>query len=144
MLDSLYVFPILLLIYLEVMFLSIASASTCNPESPNSRVFPPLLCTAPIKVHLYWFAIYIFFFFWSLYFSFEAERKLQIILLLLQYQYANYSSPGYKNTGKGSLRLQLINQRSDFAFALFSGGLANVCLLMTFFILCFIFEGDNN
>ncbi|OAY50129.1 probable inactive purple acid phosphatase 1 [Manihot esculenta] len=66
------------------------SASTCNPESPNSRVFPPLLCTAPIK-----------------------------------YQYANYSSPGYKNTGKGSLRLQLINQRSDFAFALFSGGLAN-------------------
>ncbi|CAN1314117.1 Probable inactive purple acid phosphatase 1 [Linum perenne] len=42
----------------------------------------------------------------------------------IKYQYANYSSPSYKNSGKGSLRLQLINQRSDFTFALFSGGLS--------------------
>lgn len=41
----------------------------------------------------------------------------------IKYQYANYSSPHYKDTGKGSLKLQLINQRSDFSFALFSGGL---------------------
>ncbi|XP_052198575.1 probable inactive purple acid phosphatase 1 [Diospyros lotus] len=41
----------------------------------------------------------------------------------IKYQYANYSNPEYKDTGKGSLRLQLINQRSDFSFALFSGGL---------------------
>lgn len=41
----------------------------------------------------------------------------------IKYQYANYSSPNYKLTGKGSLKLQLINQRSDFSFALFSGGL---------------------
>ncbi|KAJ6720866.1 PURPLE ACID PHOSPHATASE-RELATED [Salix viminalis] len=43
----------------------------------------------------------------------------------IKYQYANYSSPGYRKEGKGSLRLQLINQRSDFSFVLFSGGLAN-------------------
>ncbi|CAN4085771.1 unnamed protein product [Withania somnifera] len=41
----------------------------------------------------------------------------------IKYQYANYSSPNYKDTRKGSLKLQLIKQRSDFSFALFSGGL---------------------
>ncbi|KAK9191594.1 hypothetical protein WN943_020207 [Citrus x changshan-huyou] len=41
----------------------------------------------------------------------------------IKYQYANYSSPRYKGTGKGSLKLMLINQRSDFSVALFSGGL---------------------
>ncbi|CAI9096465.1 OLC1v1032622C1 [Oldenlandia corymbosa var. corymbosa] len=64
------------------------STSTCSPENP--RVYPPLLCSAPIK-----------------------------------FQYANYSSPNYKDSGKGSLKLLLINQRSDFSFALFSGGLSN-------------------
>uniref|UniRef100_A0A7N2LK67 Purple acid phosphatase Fn3-like domain-containing protein n=1 Tax=Quercus lobata TaxID=97700 RepID=A0A7N2LK67_QUELO len=64
------------------------NASTC-PEV-NPRVYPPLLCSAPIK-----------------------------------YQFANYSSPEYKDTGKGYLKLQLINQRLDFSFALFSGGLSN-------------------
>nr|POE73257.1 putative inactive purple acid phosphatase 1 [Quercus suber] len=43
----------------------------------------------------------------------------------IKYQFANYSSPKYKDTGKGYLKLQLINQRSDFSFALFSGGLSN-------------------
>ncbi|XP_031273796.1 probable inactive purple acid phosphatase 1 isoform X2 [Pistacia vera] len=60
------------------------------PILDNPRVYPPLLCSAPIK-----------------------------------FQYANYSSPRYKSTGKGWLKLQLINQRSDFSFALFSGGLLN-------------------
>ncbi|KAK7274958.1 hypothetical protein RIF29_16061 [Crotalaria pallida] len=64
------------------------SASTCPAE--NRRVYPPLLCSAPIK-----------------------------------YQYATYSNPQYNVTGKGILKLQLINQRSDFSFALFSGGLSN-------------------
>ncbi|KAL6186756.1 hypothetical protein ACLB2K_042875 [Fragaria x ananassa] len=64
------------------------SASTCPEENP--RVYPPFLCSAPIK-----------------------------------FQYANYSSPEYKDTGKGFLKLQLINQRSDFSFAVFSGGLQN-------------------
>ncbi|KAM1497952.1 hypothetical protein ACFXTH_020962 [Malus domestica] len=43
----------------------------------------------------------------------------------IKFQYANYSTPDYKDTGKGFLKLQLINQRSDFSFALFSGGLLN-------------------
>ena len=51
--------------------------------------------------------------------------------LLLQYQFANYSSPEYKDSGKGYLKLQLINQRSDFSFALFFGGLSNVCSQMS-------------
>lgn len=42
----------------------------------------------------------------------------------IKYQFANFSSPKYKDTGKGSLKLQLINQRSDYSFALFSGGLS--------------------
>ncbi|KAM3754766.1 hypothetical protein ACB098_03G190100 [Castanea mollissima] len=64
------------------------NSSTCPQEKPT--VYPPLLCSAPIK-----------------------------------YQFANYSSPKYKDTGKGYLKLQLINQTSDFSFALFSGGLSN-------------------
>uniref|UniRef100_A0A453J672 Uncharacterized protein n=1 Tax=Aegilops tauschii subsp. strangulata TaxID=200361 RepID=A0A453J672_AEGTS len=40
------------------------------------------------------------------------------------YQYANYSA-NYLKGGKGSIRLQLINQRADFSFALFTGGLEN-------------------
>ncbi|CAL9184322.1 probable inactive purple acid phosphatase 1 [Musa acuminata AAA Group] len=43
----------------------------------------------------------------------------------IKYQYANYTTSDYRNTGKGSLKLQLINQREDFSFALFSGGLSN-------------------
>ncbi|XP_071926592.1 probable inactive purple acid phosphatase 1 isoform X2 [Coffea arabica] len=38
-------------------------------------------------------------------------------------QNANFSNPRYKSTGKGLLTLQLINQRSVFSFAVFSGGL---------------------
>ncbi|KAK6133947.1 hypothetical protein DH2020_032305 [Rehmannia glutinosa] len=43
----------------------------------------------------------------------------------IKYQFANFSNPKYKETGKGSLKLQLINQRSDYSFALFSGGVSN-------------------
>ncbi|KAG2323746.1 hypothetical protein Bca52824_006474 [Brassica carinata] len=43
----------------------------------------------------------------------------------IKFQYANISNPRYNSTGIGSLKLQLINQRSDFSFALFSGGLVN-------------------
>ncbi|KAJ7943342.1 Purple acid phosphatase [Quillaja saponaria] len=41
----------------------------------------------------------------------------------IKYQFANYSNHEYKHTGKGVLKLQLINQRSDFSFVLFTGGL---------------------
>jgi hypothetical protein len=47
----------------------------------------------------------------------------------LQFQYANFTNEAYNKSGKGSLRMQLINQRADFAFALFSGGLSAVRLL---------------
>jgi hypothetical protein len=43
----------------------------------------------------------------------------------LQYQLANYSSD-YGESGKGVLKLLLINQRQDFSFALFTGGLSDV------------------
>jgi hypothetical protein len=46
----------------------------------------------------------------------------------LQYQFANFKNDGYNMTGKGYLKLQLINQREDFSFALFSGGLSKVTL----------------
>lgn len=44
----------------------------------------------------------------------------------LQFQYANFNNADYNRSGKGLLRLQLINQREDFSFALFSGGLSAV------------------
>ncbi|KAK1271711.1 putative inactive purple acid phosphatase 27 [Acorus gramineus] len=43
----------------------------------------------------------------------------------IKFQIANYSSPDYTKTGKSSLKLQLINQRADFSFALFSSGFMN-------------------
>ncbi|RLN05132.1 nucleotide pyrophosphatase/phosphodiesterase-like [Panicum miliaceum] len=46
----------------------------------------------------------------------------------IKYQYANYSA-NYIYWGKGSVRFQLINQRYDFSFALFTGGLENPKLI---------------
>ncbi|KAH7684812.1 Phosphodiesterase I protein [Dioscorea alata] len=43
----------------------------------------------------------------------------------IKYQFANYSNADYAKTGNASLMLQLINQRADFSFALFSGGFQN-------------------
>ncbi|KAI3729256.1 hypothetical protein L6452_17909 [Arctium lappa] len=40
----------------------------------------------------------------------------------IKYKYVLY--PNYQTTGKAFLKLQLINQRSDFSFALFTGGLS--------------------
>ncbi|KAI3964406.1 hypothetical protein MKX01_028741 [Papaver californicum] len=47
----------------------------------------------------------------------------------IKYQFANYSTPDYINTGNGTLKFRLINQRYDFAFGLFSGGLAKPKLI---------------
>ncbi|XP_058070413.1 probable inactive purple acid phosphatase 1 isoform X2 [Magnolia sinica] len=47
----------------------------------------------------------------------------------IKFQFANYSSPNYISTGMGLLKLQLINQRADFSFALFSGGLSTPKLI---------------
>uniref|UniRef100_A0A2N9IDS8 Purple acid phosphatase n=1 Tax=Fagus sylvatica TaxID=28930 RepID=A0A2N9IDS8_FAGSY len=43
----------------------------------------------------------------------------------IKYKFANFSNSKYSKTGKTSLKFQLINQRADFSFALFSGGLSN-------------------
>ncbi|XP_021759420.1 nucleotide pyrophosphatase/phosphodiesterase-like [Chenopodium quinoa] len=43
----------------------------------------------------------------------------------IKYKYVNYSSPNYLKTGKATMDFELINQRADFAFAVFSGGLSN-------------------
>lgn len=43
----------------------------------------------------------------------------------IKYKYTNYSNPNYVKNGIAELKFELINQRADFAFALFSGGLSN-------------------
>ncbi|KAK4256952.1 hypothetical protein QN277_006607 [Acacia crassicarpa] len=43
----------------------------------------------------------------------------------IKYKFVNETNPNYTKTGKSSLKFQLINQRADFSFALFSGGLSN-------------------
>uniref|UniRef100_A0A803MIE7 Purple acid phosphatase n=1 Tax=Chenopodium quinoa TaxID=63459 RepID=A0A803MIE7_CHEQI len=43
----------------------------------------------------------------------------------IKYKYANYSNTNYLKSGKAELKFELINQRADFSFALFSGGLSN-------------------
>jgi len=54
-----------------------------------------------------------------------------LYFFILQYKYANYTSPNYTKTGKGSMKFHLIKQRSDISFALFTGGISNVCLSMS-------------
>lgn len=98
---------------------TVSSSSTCPAENP--RVYPPLLCSAPIKVCIVLLCHNFYSFFLIL---LLAEVVLRYFSW--QFQYANYSSPQYKSTGKGSLKLQLINQRSDFSFVLFTNGLLNV------------------
>ncbi|XP_057778842.1 nucleotide pyrophosphatase/phosphodiesterase-like [Salvia miltiorrhiza] len=43
----------------------------------------------------------------------------------IKYKYANFSNLNYTKTGNTTLKFQLINQRADFSFALFTGGLSN-------------------
>ncbi|GAB2269692.1 Probable inactive purple acid phosphatase 27 [Dionaea muscipula] len=64
-------------------------------------------------------------------YSAEDTKDLQpyICSAPIKYNYANYSSSDYTKTGKASLIFQLINQRADFAFALFAGGLSSPKLI---------------
>lgn len=57
------------------------------------------------------------------------EQVPYICTAPVKYQFANFSESKYAKTGKASLKLQLINQRADFSFALFRGGLSNPKLL---------------
>ncbi|XP_019070186.2 nucleotide pyrophosphatase/phosphodiesterase-like isoform X2 [Solanum lycopersicum] len=49
----------------------------------------------------------------------------------LKFKFANYSNVKYTKTGKTSLKFRLINQRGDFSFAFFSGGLQNMTVTWT-------------
>lgn len=108
------------LIYLEKrnvnLFALIVNFSAAMCKAENTWVEPPLLCTAPIKVFFY--------------VCFTCLLNNLVCFLIfhkfLQYQFANYLNADYNITGKGQLRIQLINQREDFSFALFSGGLLKV------------------
>ncbi|KAG2268197.1 hypothetical protein Bca52824_062752 [Brassica carinata] len=55
----------------------------------------------------------------------KSVNRPRVCSVPIKFQYANISNPRYNSTGSGSMKLQLINQRSDFSFALFSGGLLN-------------------
>uniref|UniRef100_A0ACD5Y7S0 Uncharacterized protein n=1 Tax=Avena sativa TaxID=4498 RepID=A0ACD5Y7S0_AVESA len=46
----------------------------------------------------------------------------------IKFQFANYST-GYAESGKRTLKFLLINQRQDFSFGLFTGGLSNPTLV---------------
>ncbi|KAI5081659.1 hypothetical protein GOP47_0001402, partial [Adiantum capillus-veneris] len=47
----------------------------------------------------------------------------------IKYQFANFTSADYEISGRGMLHLRLINQRADFSFAYFSGGITSPVLL---------------
>ena len=49
---------------------------------------------------------------------------------VLQYKFVKDTNSGYTKTGKASLKFQIINQRADFSFVLFSGGLSKVGSLL--------------
>ncbi|KAI8543973.1 hypothetical protein RHMOL_Rhmol08G0259000 [Rhododendron molle] len=53
------------------------------------------------------------------------EQNPDLCSAPIKYNYVNSSNSQYTNTGKASLKFQLINQRADFSFALFTGGLSN-------------------
>ncbi|KAK1422387.1 hypothetical protein QVD17_25476 [Tagetes erecta] len=43
----------------------------------------------------------------------------------IKYKFANHSTPDYVHRGRATLSFQIINQRADFSFALFTGGFEN-------------------
>lgn len=53
------------------------------------------------------------------------EQAPYICSAPIKYKYANESNSDYTKTGKATLNFQLVNQRADFSFGLFSGGLSN-------------------
>lgn len=53
------------------------------------------------------------------------QEKPYICTAPIKYQFSNFSNSDYTKTGRASIKFLLINQRSDFSFVLFSGGLSN-------------------
>ncbi|CAB4280508.1 unnamed protein product [Prunus armeniaca] len=59
----------------------------------------------------------------------DRQKTPNICSAPIKYRFANDSNADYVTTGEASLKFQLINQRADFSFALFSGGLFSPKLL---------------
>ncbi|XP_058226385.1 probable inactive purple acid phosphatase 27 isoform X1 [Rhododendron vialii] len=98
------------------------NSSNCY-DADDYKEQSPYICSAPIKAC-------VFISDWQdlmdrelLCFNFSFHFRSPK-LFFLQYKYANFSNSGYTNTGKASLKFELINQRADFSFALFTGGLS--------------------
>ncbi|KAK7291552.1 hypothetical protein RIF29_06790 [Crotalaria pallida] len=53
------------------------------------------------------------------------EQNPYVCSAPIKFKFANNGNPDYTKTGKASLKFQLINQRSDFSFALFTRGIYN-------------------
>lgn len=66
------------------------------------------------------------------------EQTPYICTAPIKYKYANHETSNYTKTGKASLKFQLINQRADFSFGLFSGGLSNPKLVAVSNFISFI------
>ncbi|KAI5329592.1 hypothetical protein L3X38_028989 [Prunus dulcis] len=52
----------------------------------------------------------------------DRQEALNICSAPIKYRFANDSNADFVKTGEASLKFQLINQRADFSFALFSSG----------------------
>ncbi|XP_071731767.1 nucleotide pyrophosphatase/phosphodiesterase-like [Rutidosis leptorrhynchoides] len=59
----------------------------------------------------------------------EVQDGPDICTAPIKYMFANQTNLLYTTTGRSSLNFQIINQRSDFTFALFTGGLENPKLI---------------
>ncbi|XP_062168602.1 probable inactive purple acid phosphatase 27 [Alnus glutinosa] len=59
----------------------------------------------------------------------DEDQEPYICTSPIKFKYANSSNSKYTKTGKAVLKFQLINQRADFSFAVFSGGLSNPILV---------------
>jgi hypothetical protein len=67
---------------------------------------------------------------YSLVDSFNMDCMYIDVVFHLQYKYANFSSLDYVHGGVGSVTFQLVKQRQDFSFGLFSDDISNVSSLM--------------
>lgn len=95
------------------------SSSTCPPINDRKQQ-NPYICSAPIKVCPLWFVNCVSY----------GPNFPNSFCLVFQYKYANHSNSEYTKTGKNTVKFQLINQRADFSFGLFSGGLSNVSIFI--------------
>ncbi|KAK8690832.1 hypothetical protein V6N13_074358 [Hibiscus sabdariffa] len=68
----------------------------------------------------------------------DSEETPYICSAPIKYKYANDSNAEYKRTGKALLKLQLINQRENFSFALFSGGISDPKLVAVSNVVSFV------